>query len=90
MARLQLNIKGEYFHQIKSGEKVQEFRLFNDYWKKRLVNREYTMIDIKLGYPKSDDISRIESRPYRGYEVKTIQHKHFGTEPVKVFAIWVN
>ena len=48
------------------------------------------MIDIKLGYPKSDDHARIESRPYRGYEVKTITHPHFGSEAVEVFAIWVN
>ena len=87
---LHLNLKGEYFDAIKSGEKVQEYRLYNDYWKKRLVGRNYRIIAIKRGYPKKDDWERIEARPYRGYQIKTITHPHFGTEPVEVFAIWVN
>lgn len=28
-------------------------------------------------------------RPWRGYEEQTIQHEHFGIEPVNVFAIHV-
>ena len=87
---LHLNLKGEYFDQIKSGEKTQEFRVYNDYWRKRLEGRNYELISIKRGYPKSTDCDRIESRPYRGYELKEITHPHFGDEPVTVFAIWVN
>ena len=87
---LHLNLKGEYFDAIKSGDKVQEFRLYNDYWKKRLVGREYKTIQIKRGYPKKYDHARIEFRPYRGYQVKTITHPHFGDKPVEVFGIWVN
>ena len=87
---LHLNVKAEYFDAIKSGDKVEEYRLYNDYWKKRLVDREYRLVAIKKGYPKRNDFSRIEVRHYRGYEVKTITHPHFGSEPVEVFAIWVN
>lgn len=86
---LHLNLKREYFEEIKLGEKVQEYRLYNDYWKKRL-SRDYRIIQIKCGYPKKDDWSRIEARPYRGYQIKKITHPHFGEEPVEVFAIWVN
>lgn len=34
---LHLNLKGEYFHAIRAGKKVEEYRLYNDYWRKRLV-----------------------------------------------------
>ena len=33
---LHLNLKGEYFHAIRAGKKVEEYRLYNDYWRKRL------------------------------------------------------
>lgn len=87
---LHLNLKKQYFDEIKYGNKTQEFRLYNDFWKKRLLNRSYRIIQIKLGYPKSNDYNRIEARPYRGYQLKTITHPHFGPDPVDVFAIWVN
>lgn len=41
MANLQLAVKGEYFDAMIRGEKTEEYRLCNDYWKKRLVNRKY-------------------------------------------------
>ena len=87
---LHLNLKGEYFDQIKIGIKKFEFRLFNDYWSKRLIGRRYSTILIKRGYPKKLDVSKIIARPFLGYEIQTIQHEHFGPEPVKVFAITVN
>lgn len=37
---LHLNLKGEYFHAIRAGKKVEEYRLYNDYWRKRLEERE--------------------------------------------------
>lgn len=44
---LHLNLKGEYFHAIRAGKKVEEYRLYNDYWRKRLEGREYTRLIIK-------------------------------------------
>ncbi|EGQ0035098.1 ASCH domain-containing protein, partial [Escherichia albertii] len=41
MANLQLAVKSEYFDAMIRGEKTEEYRLVNDYWKKRLVNHEY-------------------------------------------------
>lgn len=90
MPNLQLAVKGEYFDQMKRGEEKFEYRLLNDYWRKRLVNREYDRLIITLGYPKRYDMSRRIDVPYAGYEVKTITHPHFGDKPVKVFAIKVN
>ncbi|EMK7913736.1 ASCH domain-containing protein, partial [Escherichia coli] len=36
MANLQLAVKSEYFDAMIRGEKTEEYRLVNDYWKKRL------------------------------------------------------
>lgn len=90
MKNLQLAVNGEYFDQMKSGEKKLEYRLMNDYWRKRLVNREYDRLIITKGYPKRDDTDRRIDVPYRGYQEQVITHKHFGNEPVKVFAIIVD
>ena len=84
---LTLNLKGEYFDAIKGGSKLLEYRLMNDYWKKRLVGRDYENIVICRGYPKRGDTSKRLTFKYCGYTETTITHKHFGTEPVDVFAI---
>ncbi|WP_343500519.1 ASCH domain-containing protein [Enterobacter bugandensis] len=90
MAKLQLAVNGEYFDQMKSGEKTEEYRLVNDFWNKRIMFREYDRLIITRGYPKRDDQSKRIDIPYDGYEVKVITHPHFGPDPVKVFAIKVN
>ncbi|EIH7582098.1 TPA: ASCH domain-containing protein, partial [Escherichia coli] len=50
MANLQLAVKGEYFDAMIRGEKTEEYRLCNDYWNKRLVNRKYYRLIITKGY----------------------------------------
>ena len=98
MATLQLAVKGEYFDAMKRGEKTEEYRLVNDYWRKRLVNmkesgqigRKYDRLIITRGYPKKNETSKRIDIPYDGWTIKTIIHPHFGPEPVKVFAIKVN
>ncbi len=75
---LHLPVKRVYFDQIKAGLKPEEFRLQNDYWKKRLEGRDYDEIHVKLGYPKAGDNSRILIFPWRGFVKKTIDHEHFG------------
>lgn len=90
VAKLHLNLKAEYFDQIKSGEKADEYRLFTLYWTRRLVGRVFDGIVIKKGYPKSGDASRTLERPWRGFVKQDITHKHFGKKAVTVFAIKVN
>ena len=87
MSTLHLPMKGEYFDQIKAGTKPDEFRLANDYWRKRLVGRTYDLIELTRGYPKRGDAERRLVLPYRGYRLTTITHPHFGDQPVEVFAI---
>ncbi|NML34884.1 ASCH domain-containing protein [Paraburkholderia antibiotica] len=87
MADLILPLKREYFEAIRRGEKVEEYRLYNAYWYRRLAMRDFDHIVLMLGYPKADDHERRIVRPWRGYVERTIQHPHFGPEPVRVFAI---
>lgn len=87
MTTLTLSLKREYFEAIRDGSKVEEYRLYNEYWWKRLIGRTYTDIVLTLGYPSKDDQSRRLVRPWRGYRVIDLTHPHFGPDPVKVFAI---
>lgn len=86
---LRLAVNAEYFDTMKSGEKVEEYRLINPFWTTRLMGRDYDRLVITKGYPRKFDAERHITMPYRGYEVKTITHKHFGPDPVRVFAIKV-
>ena len=83
--KLHLHVKTEYFLAIKAGTKITENRLVNDYWKKRLVGRDYDGVVIYNAYKPGEE-NRIEF-PWRRWSTRTITHKHFGTAPVDVFAI---
>ena len=90
MRTLQLALKREYFEAIRDGKKLFEYRLYNDYWRKRIEGKDFDEIVLTLGYPKKTDMSRRITRPWKGYIFPTITHKQFGDKPVKVFAIIVN
>lgn len=83
--KLHLHVKTEYFDAVKRGEKKFEYRLGNDYWTKRLEMRDYEGIVYYNAYKPGTD-NRIEI-PWRGVEPQTITHKHFGPDPVFVYAI---
>lgn len=87
MSNLQIALNGEYFDEIVSGTKTEEFRLCTPYWAKRLEGRSYDRLIITRGYPPKEDASRRIDLPFRGFVRKTITHKHFGDKPVEVFAI---
>ncbi len=89
MADLYLPVKGEYFDAMKSGEKIFEYRLRNQYWERRLVGRSYDNIVITKGYPRKDDADRRLVLPWVGCDETTITHPHFGPDPVDVYAIWI-
>jgi len=90
MSDLHLNLKGEYFDQIKSGEKLYEYREITPYWEKRLEGKEFDNILIRRGYPKRGDTERTIVRPWKGYIRQRLLHKHFGEKLVSVYAIIVN
>ncbi len=83
--KLHLHVKTEYFLAIKDGSKVDENRLVNDYWKKRLVGRNYDGVVIYNAYKPGAE-NRLEF-PWNRWSVRTITHRHFGDKPVDVFAI---
>lgn len=87
---LHLHLKGEFFEAIKAGTKTEEYRLRNEYWRKRLEDRAYDGILLLKGYPALSNPHTKLKRPWRGYEVKKITHPHFGPDPVEVYAIKVN
>ena len=89
MKTLHLNLKAEYFHAIVAGEKLFEYRLMTPRWRKIIEGKEFDQVLVKCGYPTRDDSTRISARKWEGYEIQTITHPHFGSEPVEVFAIRV-
>lgn len=89
MADLHLNLKGIYFDQIQAGTKLFEYRAKSTWWK-RLEGRQFNRVFIKRGYPRAGDVDKIIERPWRGFEVQTITHPHFGPDPIEVCAIRVN
>ncbi len=87
MRKLHLALKAEYFNAIKSGEKCYEFRLYTDYWRKRIENREYDEIVLTLGYPKLGDTKRRIIRGWYGYKIVWVKHPVYGKNTTKMFAI---
>lgn len=86
MKILILNLKKEYFEQIKSGEKKEEYREIKKYWIKRL-SKNYDEVHIKLGYPKKEDKDKVLKFKYNGFVKKIIKHEMFGEKEVLVFSI---
>lgn len=87
MSNLILPVKKKWFNLIKSGQKTEEYRLVNDYWKKRLVGKTYDRVIVTLGYPQKDDFDRRLVFIWGGFEIKTIVHEEFGNRSIEVFSI---
>lgn len=90
MNSLHLHVKTIYFDAIKRGDKTEENRLVNSYWRKRMTTGDYVpkQFDSVIIYNayKPGPENKIE-RSWRGWKIKTITHPHFGPEEVVVFAI---
>ena len=87
---LTLRLKSKWWTRIKLGDKTEELRLATDYWRKRLVDREYDEIHIWLGYAKKTDLGRLIVRKWNGCFLDEVKHEEFGAEPVEVFVIDVS
>ncbi len=84
---LVLRLKGRWWDEIASGLKPHEIRLQTDYWRKRLVDRQYDEVHLWRGYPPKTDTSKLLRRPWRPVTTDTIVHEEFGSDPVSVFLI---
>lgn len=82
--KLLINIKKQFFDEICSGKKTEEYRIIKPYWINKLVGKNYLSIIFQNGHSKS--ANRIETE-YNGYEMRKIQHDYFGKKPVNVFVI---
>jgi hypothetical protein len=87
---LTLPLKAEYFDQVKAGIKPREYRLVNEYWRKRLINKTYTHVHLTRGYAARSKVDSHIVLPWRGYIIEEITHPHFGPHPVSVFSIDVS
>ena len=87
---LRLNLKRKYWEQIKRHQKLYEYRLASEYWRKRLQGQRYDEVHLCLGYPSKGDKERVLRRLWMGCFVKKIQHPEFGRHPVEVYAIDVS
>ncbi|AVS68163.1 RNA-binding protein [Paracidovorax avenae] len=90
MTTLILPVKDEFFWAIKNGTKQEEFRLRKPFWRRRLEGKTFDRIVLTLGYPAANDHERRIERAWRGMRETTITHRHFGPEPVEVYAIDVS
>lgn len=83
--KLHLHVKTVYFDAIKSGEKTHEYRLANDYWRKRMVGRTYEGIVLYNAYKPGAE-NRIEML-WKSPHTERRTHPHFGPDEVTVWAI---
>lgn len=84
---LVLNLKSQYFLEIKAGTKKEEYRQCTPYWQKRIEGKSFDKVIIKLGYPKNSETNKILKFKWNGYKKKKIKHIHFGEKEVEVYAI---
>lgn len=82
MNKLFIIIKKQYFDEILSGKKKNEYRLVTPYWVKKIANKEYSSIVFQNGYNKN--ALRLEAE-YFGYSIRNIRHEFFGNDEVCVF-----
>lgn len=88
MRVLHLHLKVEYFELIKRGVKPYEFRLKKPYWIKRLNgDPQYDEVWFYRAYETAVEGISLIKRKFEKPKTRTIQHDHFGPEPVEVFAI---
>lgn len=87
---LYLPVKGRWFLDIQNGIKPFEYRLYNDYWCRRLIGKTFDRIVITHGYPKRDDMSRRIIKPWADYEIQTVVSEEWDNIPQTCFAIRIS
>jgi len=78
-----LILKSKWFYKIKSGEKKYEYRIINDYWEKRIENKNYDFILFQKGYSTKERF-KIE---YLGFEKIELKHELFSELIANVYSL---
>lgn len=60
MTTLHLTLFREWFDAIARGEKTEEYRSLNDYWRRKLIGRQYNEIRFANGYGRHRPFLRVE------------------------------
>jgi hypothetical protein len=60
LAILHLNLHREFFAQIAAGTKRIEYRDCKPYWRRRLENRQYDIVQFRNGYSSSAPEMQVE------------------------------
>lgn len=84
---LNLHVEGQFFDEIKAGEKQLEYRRDDAYWQNRLVGKTFDCVCIAWGYPAKDDLERRLYFKWKGYGRIRIVHPFFDNIPTNVFSI---
>lgn len=92
---LLLSVTTGVFDEIRIGAKVQEYRPYNNFWKKRLMAKSFTHVAVVCGQKRTGKVQRTMVFDWCGYEIKTLrqgrgnaaQGGEGGCEIVEVFAI---
>jgi len=80
---LHFHVRFRYWDEVAEGKKENEYRLFNDYWKKYLLeNDNYDLIYYWRAFTKKKMIFK-----YTGRSIHKIKHPEFGDKPVMVFDV---
>lgn len=79
-----LVLKKQYFDQIESGQKINEYRALTPFWAKRLCGKWFDKVIFQNGY--SANAPRIEAE-YCGFDLIRINHEFFGNFAQEVFDI---
>jgi len=84
MRVLHLTLKKEWFQQIATGNKTEEYREPKPYWQARLEDREYDVIYIRNGYSKNAPRMCVE---WLGCEKRPPLPDGFGVDYGSLYAI---
>lgn len=79
-----MTIKRQYFDEILSGKKKEEFRMVNPHWVDKIIGKEYTHIIFQNGYNRN--APRLEAE-YMSYDIRNIRNDFFGNDEVTVFVL---
>lgn len=66
MRKIIFNVTKEWFYKYRSGEQLEVYRAITKRWQSRFqytsykgigVHKEFDIVEIRLGYPKTDDLT---------------------------------
>jgi hypothetical protein len=82
MPDLTLVVKAEFFEAIRKGQKLEDYRVASEYWRKRIEKEGIERVKIRLGFPKEEHPWNTMTFKFNGFERKRIKTKTYGDSEV--------